>query len=112
MSNYESHKGKIVLIETDLSFEEFAKQIVGNELPKYYDNFIEVIQDNIKKYPYYFHKSKIYKIENNEIDPGKDEFEFKQNEDKTIEYSFRFYNGGSCLNEQIEKVLSRINSID
>lgn len=109
MSDYESHKGKITLVKTELSNEEFAKQIVGVELPKYYDNFIEVIKDNIEKYPYYFYDNKIYKIENKELDPYDDEFYYKENEDKTIEYSFRFYNGGTSLSEQIEDVLSSLN---
>lgn len=109
MSDYKSHKGKLVPMVTDLSCEDFAKQIVGKELPKYYDNFIEVIQDDIEKYPYYFYNDKVYAIENKELDPDKDEFEFNQNQDETIKYSFRFYNGDTCLSEQIEKVLSKIN---
>lgn len=113
MSDYEAHYGKIKKVETELSCEEFAKQefikITDKEvLPKGYNNFIEALRDESEEF--YFTDSDIYKIENNELDSDSDIFQYKELEDNSIEYNLRFYNGGTCLSEQIKEIIARVNS--
>ena len=112
MSNYELHQGKIKKVETELSCEEFAKQefikITGKDtIPKGYNNFIEALRDESEEF--YFIKSKIYRIENNELDGDSDIFQYKELEDTSIEYTLRFYNGGTDLSEQIEEIISKVD---
>ena len=111
MSDYELHQGKIKKVETELSCEEFAKQefikITDKDtLPKGYNNFIEALRDESEEF--YFVNSKIYKIENNELDGDSDIFQYKELEDTSIEYTLRFYNGGTGLNEEIEEILNQV----
>ena len=54
---------------------------------------------------FYFYNNKVYQIINKKFDPDMDEFYFQQLVDNSIEYSFRFYNGGTCLYEQVQEVL-------
>ena len=112
MSDYETHYGKIKKVETDLSCEEFAKQEFikltrKDTLPKGYKNFIEALRDYDSEY--FFINSKIYKIENNELDGDSDIFQYKELEDNSIEYNLRFYNGGTCLSEQIERIVDKVS---
>ena len=111
MSDYEAHYGKIKKVETNLSCEEFAKQefikLTGKDtIPSYCDNFIEALRDESEEF--YFVNSKIYRIENNELDSDSDIFQYKELEDSTIEYNLRFYNGGTGLSEQIEEILNQV----
>ena len=111
MSDYEMHQGKIKKVETELSSEEFAKQefirITGKDtIPSYCDNFIKALRDESEEF--YFVNSKIYRIENNELDGDSVVFQYKELEDTTIEYTLRFYNGGTGLSEQIEEILNHV----
>lgn len=112
MSDYETHYGKIKKVETDLSCEEFAKQefikLTGKDIISIgYNTFIEALREYDSEY--FFINSKIYKIENNNLDGDSDIFEYKELEDNSIEYTLRFYNGGTCLSEQIGEILDRVN---
>ena len=112
MSDYEMHQGKIKKVETDLSSEDFAKQefirLTGKDtIPNYYDNFIEALRDESEEF--YFVNSNVYKIENNKLDGNSDIFQYKELEDNTIEYNFRFYNGGTCLSEQIKRIINKVD---
>ena len=112
MSDYEMHQGKIKKVETDLSSEDFAKQefirLTGKDtIPNYYDNFIEALRDESEEF--YFVNSKIYRIENNELDDDSNIFQYKELEDTAIEYTLRFYNGGTCLSEQIEEIINKVD---
>ena len=112
MSDYESHYGKIKKVETDLSCEEFAKQefirLTGKDtLPKYCDNFIEALRDESEEF--YFVNSNVYKIEDNNLRDDSDILQYKELEDNSIEYTLRFYNGGTCLSEQIETIINKVD---
>lgn len=112
MSDYETHYGKIKKVETDLSCEEFAKQeftkLTGKDaLPKYCDNFIEALRDESEEF--YFINSNIYKIENNNLGGDSNILQYKKLEDTSIEYTLRFYNGGTCISEQITEILNQVD---
>ena len=111
MSNYESHKGKLLKIKDKLTKEEMEDFAKNHLIPqnitfphKYYKDVFEYIRDNQDKYPYFFSEDSIYEIENCQLDPDEDEFWYIKNNDFT-EYSFRFYNGGTCLEELIRELI-------
>lgn len=112
MSDYESHRGKIYQIDTDLSCEEFARECYtttyNKELPSYCKTYIEALQDESEEF--YFYNDKVYQIVNKELDPDRDEFYFQPLADGTVEYIFRFYNGDTCLSEQVQEVLMSLES--
>lgn len=112
MSDYETHKGKIRKVETDLSPVEFARSIIGDKEVKYYDmsndeDVLEYFRDEYSE-QYVIMNNTIYSIENKELDGDADIFQYEKLEDGSIEYLFRFYNGGTCLHEQIESVLEEV----
>ena len=112
MSDYETHYGKIKKVVTDLSSEDFAKQefirLTGKDtLPSYCNNFIEAL--SVESEEFYFVNSHIYKIEDNNLEEDSDIFQYKKLEDTSIEYTLRFYNGGTCLSEQIEEIINKVD---
>lgn len=111
MSDYESHRGKIYQVDTELSCEEFAKEYYikhYGELPSYYETYVEAMGGESEEF--YFYNDKVYQIVNKKFDPDMDEFYFQELADNSIEYSFRFYNGGTCLSEQVQEVLMRLEN--
>lgn len=105
MSDYERHRGTIERVHFDGDLEAFAESLSLGDLPDYYDNWEEYFRDNIEDYVIY--KGDIFKINNKEEDASNDIFEYKINGDK-IEYQFSFYNGGTCLYENIVEVLEKV----
>lgn len=104
MSDYERHRGTIERVYFDGSIEEFAEYLNLGELPKYYDDWEEYFIDNREDYIIY--KGDIFKINDTSEDPSNDIFEYKISSNK-IEYHFSFYNGGTCLYENILEVLEK-----
>lgn len=110
MSNYEKHIGTIERINFDGTIEEFAETLNLGKLPDYYDSWEEYFRSESDDY--YIHNSKIYKIQDNEVDNSEDIFEYKINDNK-IEYVLSFYNGGTCLSEEIGDILDSVgNKLD
>ena len=104
MSDYERHKGTIERVYFDGSIEEFAESLGLGDLPDYYNNWEEYFRNDVEDYIIY--KGDIFKINNTEEDASDDIFEYNVTGDK-IEYQFSFYNGGTCLYEQIIEVLEK-----
>ncbi len=108
MSDYERHKGSIQRIEFD-DLEKFVEKLIDKTLPKYYDNYLEYLRDNCEDYGYYIHNDILYKIEDSEQEHSDDIFDYEIKDGK-IEYLFSFYNGGTCLSEQIDEVLDMVGN--
>ena len=102
MSDYEKHIGTIEKVNFDGSIEKFAESLNLGELPDYYDNWEEYFRDESDDYHIY--NANIYRIRDEEIDNSDDIFEYKINNGK-IDYVLSFYNGGTCLYEQIRDIL-------
>lgn len=112
MSDYESHYGKLIKINkrklNEAEILEFFKNISQEEIPDYYKDIFEYIKDYQDKYPYYFSSENIYTIEDNYMDPYNYVFNYTKIDNKITEYQFRFYNGGTCLEEQIADLIREI----
>ena len=109
MSDYERHRGTIERVHFDGDLEAFAESLSLGDLPDYYDNWEEYFRDN--RVDYVIYKGDIFKINNIEEDASNDIFEYNVNGDK-IDYQFSFYNGGTCLYENIIEVLEKAESED
>ena len=117
MSDYERHKGTLVKVDTDLTKGQFVSKLIEDyeiKVPAYYDLTVEqdfqyfcsgTIADD---YEYYFSDKGIYKIDNTECDSDDDIFEYSKNEKGEVEYQFQFYNGGTCLSEQVDELIEKI----
>ena len=57
----------------------------------------------------YIKIAKNYRIENNDLGGDSDILQYKELEDTSIEYTLRFYNGGTCLSEQIKEIINRVD---
>ena len=108
MSDYERHSGTIEKVNFVGTLEEFANSIGIKELPKYYDNFEEYFADEITEYQ--IHNGEIYKIKDKELDNSYDVFDYRIEGNK-IRYDLCFYNGGTCLSENIADILDAVGDI-
>lgn len=116
MSDYERHKGRLTRVNTELSKRDFVNKLVDEgkmTIPSYLDinkidDFNEFCRDEIVEYGFYFSGRNIYKIDNREVDPNDDIFEYSKKADGTISYQFKFYNGGTCFSEQIDDLIEII----
>lgn len=102
MSDYEKHIGTIEKVDFNGNIEEFARTLNLGDLPDFYENWEEYFRDESEDYHLY--NGNIYRIQNEEIDNSDDIFEYKINGNQ-IEYVLSFYNGGTCLYEQIQDIL-------
>lgn len=118
MSDYERHKGKLRKVETELSPKDFVFKLIEDNKVKpyeYYDlsnenDFKEFCYDQIGELGYYISLSNVYKIDNTKCDAESDIFEYSMNQDNSIDYQFMFYNGGTCLEEQVEDLINIIET--
>jgi hypothetical protein len=109
MSYYERHKGTIERVYFAGSIEEFAESLNLGKLPDYYDDWGEYFREYFREElsdEYIIYNGNIFKVNNTEEDASNDIFEYNINGGK-IEYQFSFYNGGTCLYEQLMEVLEK-----
>ena len=116
MSDYEHHRGKLILIEKSSTEdqEEFFKRVMGDSFKEdaykdYLDHkdIYEFFND-CNAYADFFYKDEysIYRVEEREeVDPYDDVQVLRENPDGSYYFEMRFYNGGTCLSEMIEEAL-------
>lgn len=116
MSNYENHKGKLILqkrLETEVD-KDYLKRVLGDNFneEKYseFNNILDYIYINdLEKTFFYINNNLYLNTEYKELDPYEDIQELEGNEEDGYTYHMRFYNGGTCLSEMIEDSLNKIN---
>ena len=114
MSDYESHKGRLVLIkrleeETDLDY--FNRATEKNVYEKDFESIRDAIYELDLYEEYFYVKDKLYKNEDHEkLDPYNDVQELKGDEVNGYTYFMKFYNGGTCLSEMVEESLEKISA--
>jgi hypothetical protein len=99
-----------------MSPKDFINKLVQEEnikVPSYYDltdesDFRAFCYDTLADYGYYINNDRIYQIQNEEKDPNGDIFEYRVKESGQVEYEFNFYNGGTCLEEQVYDLINII----
>lgn len=109
MSEMETHIGKMKRVKCD-SIEQKAGELMAfdGDRPEYFqtnkqwllcekENFV-VIGDTLWEI-----------IEDKELDGDDDINHLTENEDGTISFVSRFYNGGTCLTEMLEEGIEKLN---
>jgi hypothetical protein len=120
MSDYEFHIGKLkkIQLKENQSYEDFAKETLNSlgkqELPTYCKGWIEFLLENCYDTYLQVNNELFCIIESEENrDAGDSYCILTENQDGTISFSTRFYNGGTCLTEMIqyelENKLKKIN---
>lgn len=107
MSETEHRVGKLTPVEINGTIEETAEAILkadGVEPKEYYDTFLDQLED-VGYRQYVITDGKIYKVDMAEIDPYNDIFNATHNEDGTIDFEVKYYNGGCSFNEAIEEAI-------
>jgi hypothetical protein len=117
MSQMETHIGKLrkVIIMDNHSVEDWCREKceeagVPSMLPEYYNSWKETLQYHLDAYnKYFFMDGEVWEaFEHKELEDD-DIYEMSKNEDGTLSFTMRFYNGGTCLTECIEESIERIN---
>lgn len=114
MSQTELHIGKLrkVELEQNQSLEDFYKEKLKNigitELRKYDNDWEDAFRDEFYE-KYFVINNVIWEIfDHEEKDDSDDIYELKPNEDGTLSFIMKFYNGGTCLSECIEEELKKL----
>lgn len=89
--------------------EERCKRIIGNvELEDYYESYQEKLMDDYDYYEkYVIHNGILYSVEKQNFDPEESIFIANRNDDGTINFEVRYYNGGCSFDEAIDYALSK-----
>jgi len=116
MSDYESHKGK--LIPTEYTKEELVYKMVEeakeNSWEARYKNQ-DLDEDTIQELfwdidDYVEIYGKIYFVEDTLYDPDDDIYDMEENEDGTLSYNLRYYNGGCGFSEALDTAADRMKN--
>ena len=113
MSDTEKHYGKLVKIEFGKnSPEQVAKFICKmNDYQLTEDTWLDTLLLVNNENKYYFVDGSLYElIEHKKFENDADFIQ--RNEDGTFTFYTEFYNGGTCLSEQIEYLIERAQKIE
>jgi hypothetical protein len=102
MSDYEHIKGK--LKPTNKTVETY---VADDTIPSYYDSPQEYFNDEYYRKAYVI-DGMVYAIESEELDPSDSIFRASKNNDGSIDFELRYYNGGCCMNEALENALENL----
>ena len=100
------------LTEVDMldneTLEEQCKRLLGDtELLSYYKSYQEMLINEFYQ-TYIINDNTLYLVEKENYEPNEDIFYSKGNEDGTINFEVRYYNGGCSFNEAIKRALIHI----
>lgn len=110
MRGTEHNVGKLIPCELKGSIEETCKVILaemGINNHEYCDSYREKLGDEGHR-KYYITDTAIYKAEYSKKDPFDDIFRSTKNDDGTIDFETRYYNGGCSFNEAIEYAIKEL----
>ena len=112
MSQTEHNKGVLRPVKLEGDVENKARlilQVMGQKEEDYYDTYREQLED-VGYRSYYITDTDIYTIENQEIDPDHGIAIATKNEDGTISFETKFYNGGCSFNEALDSALKKLEN--
>ena len=110
MSDMAHYRGKLVLVNGEGTVEEKAKRILDEhniEISSYNSDAVEELGDSFYK-EYHVHGGELYKIEKEDVDDYEDVFYAHKNDDGTIGFVVKYYDGGCCLEEALEEAIKRL----
>lgn len=123
MSYTELHTGKLKPIRYNISVEDFKNWLKTKDGFKV-DDFEEKLENNYtffevedksKRYKesmyikYIYNKGTLYEMIEHSVEEEADYLDItKKLEDDTIDFTYLFYNGGTCFSEMLKKGLDRV----
>jgi len=115
MSYWEHYKGNLTKVERleNESLEEQCKRLLEGKmsreviLPDYYDSYAEMLIDEFYE-EYYVYNGILYLMYREFIDSEGDIFNANEEENGTINFEVRYWNGGCGFNEAIERAVKNI----
>lgn len=102
MSEYEHFKGK--LTTTGKSIDEFMQDV---EIPNYYDCKTEYFNEEMTDQAIEV-DGIVFTVDRSYYEDDSDIFESTKNEDGTIDFQVKYYNGGCGFGEALEDALKLI----
>jgi hypothetical protein len=113
MSETVHYRGTLTKVERlgNETLEEQCKRIIGEgNFKNYYESYQEMLLYGYEYSQDYFLQDDIlYSVSKKEIDTDEDIFKSNENEDGTIEFEVKYYNGGCGFNEALEYALDNKN---
>lgn len=110
MSEVVHYRGKLYEVEKleNETLEEQCKRLLENkELDEFYDSYKEMLLDDLSDY-FTEHNEVIYRITKENVDIDEDIFQMNKNEDGSISFEVKYYNGGCGFSEAIEEAFENI----
>ena len=114
MSDMETHHGKLrkVQFAEGQTLEDWCKakceELGYTEMATYNSTWEEQLRCEVDN-KYFFVKGDVWEaVEHTRIRDDGDIYFLQPNEDGTLTFVYRFYNGGTCLSECIEEDLSEL----
>ena len=118
MSYTELHTGKLKPIRYNLSVEDFKNWLKEDE-SRYTEDLDERLADGVAvlvkqrywtgDYTHVFSKNTLYKfIEHNKLGEADYVDITNKSKDGSIDFTYMFYNGGTCFSEMLEEGLNKI----
>ena len=107
MSEMEMLVGRLIPQKMCFDIEQTAEKILcaeGWEKEDYHDSFLDALMDSSDG-KYYITENSIFKVEIINNNPDDDIFIATINEDKTIDFILKYYNGGCSFSEAIVHAL-------
>jgi hypothetical protein len=108
MSETVHYKGVLVPIKSNGDMEKDCESILteyGFCKSNHHDDFKDAVEDELYKKVAIIGEQ-IFKVEMKEIDPYDDIILSSKNDDGSINFEVKYYNGGCSFNEAIEEALS------
>lgn len=113
MSEIEHRVGKLIPVKIETSMEETCKSIIRNmniEKEDYHETYEECLGDEFYG-SYVIIDDKLFRVEEEEINPYADIFIAEINEDGTYNFTVKYYNGGCSFNEVMGIAMDRLNKL-
>jgi len=105
MSETVYYKGKLIPVDflINETLEERCKRIIGDVDLEDYESYQEMLIDDYNYYEdYVIHNDILYSVKKNRLDPEQSFFMSKRNDNGTVNFEVRYYNGGTSFDETIE----------
>jgi len=103
MSGIEHFKGKLTPTGQDLE-TYMAIYMEDKELPSYYDDVEELFHDELST-DVKLIDGQVYKVEREYFEDSDSIFKSSENEDGTIDFEVKYYNGGCGFSEALDYAL-------
>ncbi len=102
MSETEHYKGKLKPTGKDI-----ATYIKGHQIPDYYVNGKDYFNDHLSGHAVQIN-GQVYEIERTEYEDNDDIFESSLNEDGSIDFQVKYYNGGCGFSEALDYAIKKL----